>query len=114
MRITSSEPVSFEFSLEKHQEIQEACEPYWKEVGYDRRILDPLVAVQDHTLLYEGVYQDTDFGYRCAVKVAETDGAVCGEPDRITVRNARDTLLFYNLLPVPDRREGCPPGGGQL
>lgn len=33
MRITSSEPVSFEVSLEKHQEIQEACEPYWKEVG---------------------------------------------------------------------------------
>ena len=27
---------------------------------YDRRILDPLVAVHDHTLLYEGVYQDTD------------------------------------------------------
>lgn len=108
MRITSSEPVSFEVSLEKHQEIQEACEPYWKEVGYDRRILDPLVAVQDHTLLYEGVYQDTDFGYRCAVKVAETDGAVCGEPDRITVRNARDTLLFYNILPVPDRRKAVP------
>lgn len=104
LRVTAEKPVDFELALEQHKEIQEPCEPYWQEVRYDRCFVDPSVHVKNRTIFYKGRYQNTSFGYHCALQVAKTDGAVREEAKTLLVQGACETLLFFALLPVKDHR----------
>ena len=79
MRVRTSKPMSFEVCLRNTGNPGGLSEPYWQEVGYDRRILEPLVTVGDNTVFCEGRVSRHGFRYRCAVKISKTDGVVYEE-----------------------------------
>lgn len=96
MRICSDKPVSYEIRLEKFTEI-DGPNRWWRE-DYDRNIDTPVVSVKGDTILYDGRFKTVDYGYRCAAKVAKTDGTLTETANGIHVENASETVVYFNVV----------------
>ncbi|MCI8500689.1 MAG: hypothetical protein HFJ85_00470 [Oscillospiraceae bacterium] len=96
MRIRSSEPASYEIRLEKFTEI-DGPNRWWEE-HYDRNIDTPKISVKGDTILYDGIFKTVDYGYRCAAKVAKTDGCLSETGNGILVEGAVETVLYFNVV----------------
>lgn len=96
MRIRSSKPVSYEIALEKFVDMEEPN--HWWEIGYDKNIGMPDVTAKGDTILYDGNFKTVGYGYRCAAKVAKTDGNLLAKDGKLLVENATETVLYFNVV----------------
>ncbi len=103
MRITSSAPLDYEVQLRELEETDQPNE--WWEVGYTRNYAPAVICAQGDTISYEGSFTTTDYGYRCAAKVAKTDGKMVSGQNGISVSGATETLIFVNVIVCEDVKQ---------
>ena len=112
MRITSSAPLDYEVQLRELEETDQPNE--WWEVGYTRNYAPAVICAQGDTISYEGSFTTTDYGYRCAAKVAKTDGKMVSGQNGISVSGATETLIFVNVIVCEDVKQSGESAAGAV
>ena len=107
MKITSTEPTTWDVRIDRYEEIESPAhwaENHWEEERFGRHIAEPKICSKDDTIFYDGSYTIVDYGYRCAAKVASTDGTVSADGVGVTVSDATEIVLFFNIITCKDMK----------
>ena len=103
MRLRAERPVNVLVRLHK---LIETDEPnMWWEIGYTQNHAEPVVAVKGDTIFYDGRFQTVDYGYRCAAKVAKTDGVMKQAAEGIRITGLTEAVLYFNVVTCENMKE---------
>lgn len=96
LRVRSERPASYTVRL---HELVETDEPnFWWERSYTKNHGAPVVSVKGDTITYDGTFKTVDYGYRCAAKIAKTDGTLSETADGIHVACGTETVVFFHVV----------------